>query len=164
MERTHTTQPTSDREQREALERLQGEVAQTRRAAAAARETRAAALEAARAALPLAEASHAAAEARCAALEQELSATKRRLAGLRERLVAKQKEDAVLARGAALRDVVFVPTPEEPFLSYRALERDDAGRVIDVAPPPRRRRKELDWPSVLLLGVPFFMLLYELFK
>lgn len=124
MERTRTAQ-SGGREQREELERLQAELAQVRRATVAERERQPRELEALRGEVLSAQGLLDATAARCAQLEHDLRAQQQQLEGLRARLVAKQREDEVLARGAALRDVVFVPTDDEAaWLTYRA-ERPD---------------------------------------
>ncbi len=164
MERTRAGQRGGDREQREELERLQAELAQVRRATAAAKETRERTLATLRSAVAVAQVERDSTEAKIGALEQELRAQERHVEHLRERLVAKQKEDEVLARGAALRDVVFVPTGDDrrqPY--YRAEYLDENGRTISTEPelPPSQPSSMGAWRLLLLVAAPLLVLLYE---
>lgn len=103
--RERTASPTDERQQREELERLQSELKQTRAslatASAEAERTAASLLTA----LEEAKARRDAMSARVEALKGEGASIQPELNALEDRLVAKRKEDAVLARGAKLRDV-----------------------------------------------------------
>jgi chromosome segregation ATPase len=104
VERTQSTSPTNDRAQRERLEQVQMELRLAREQLTTARADAAKAEVALRGSLAETDAKKQAAERRLAELKAEKSALSERLAVLTRRLDDKQKEDALLARGAALRD------------------------------------------------------------
>jgi chromosome segregation ATPase len=103
--RERTASPADERHQREALEELQSELKRTRAAlatASAEAERTAASLLTA---LEEAKARRDATSARVEALKAERASIQPELNALEDRLVAKRKEDALLARGAKLRNV-----------------------------------------------------------
>jgi hypothetical protein len=144
-----------DREQRAELERLQGELAQVRRATAHAEEDHERVVAALQSAISAAELERANDEAKVAALEQERRVLEPHLEVLRQRLDEREKEEKVLALGASRRDIVFVPTNgRNDSFAYRA-ERID-GTEGEYVPMTTSEAERAGWKALAWMG--FYLL------
>jgi chromosome segregation ATPase len=111
--RERTSATGSEREQREELERLQVELRDARAALQTVKADTDRAVEALSSAVDQARERRDAAGRRIEALKAEKKALKAEQERLEERLVEKRKEDAILARGAKLRDVYVDWNPND---------------------------------------------------
>jgi hypothetical protein len=114
MERTQTIEGGGEREQREALEQVQMELRTARLALQTASSDSARAEEALRSAIVDATLRRDEAVARVQALKAQNASATRLVETLEKRLVEKEKEDAVLERGAQLRDKYVDWNPNDP--------------------------------------------------
>lgn len=114
MERTTAESGGGEREQREALEQVQMELRAARLALQTASGDAARAEEALRSAIVDATLRRDEAVARVHALKSQNGSAAQLVETLEKRLVEKEKEDAVLARGAQLRDRYVDWNPNDP--------------------------------------------------
>ncbi|MFZ5442630.1 MAG: hypothetical protein ACOZQL_21655 [Myxococcota bacterium] len=164
MERMQPGGGGGEREKREELERLQGELAKVRRALATGREEHERALRAMREAVKAAELARDGERARLASLEAEVDRRKQRVKHLAERVEQKRQEDELLALGAARRDVVFIPNERTDGAQsyYRVEVADDPARLMQQPDPPPYRPL-LSARATVNLAVGAVFVLFALF-
>jgi hypothetical protein len=147
MERTQRPEGGGEREQREALEQVQMELRAARATLQASGDV-ARAERAVQAAVVDATTRRDQEATHVAALKAQNRESRQRIEALEKRLVEKEKEEAVLARGAALRDQYVDWNPANP-LDY---ERNKNGATVGEVKA-----------MALVLGLSFLVLIIFLF-